>query len=794
DLTGQGGNNTFVVRAFASVSAQTAINTGDGDNFVEYIANADVSIDGGSGNNTLELIGTEFNDVFVVTSDGIYGAGRTILFSNIENFIIDGDAGNDQFYILSTNSAVTTTLYGGLGSCEFIIGGDAPSNTVDDGQRNADGSVDYFTPPPATYNLNQMQGLIIVNGGPSTTISTVLDHPVMLPTESNFADTNGYILSYTAGVNGAADTMTVETSALVTAAESLGFSGTTAQLISDLEGYSLSISSGSGAGWFFQLTSLSISSTDPTLTNLVLKEPTEIDPGWTTTPAVGSGFGITHLDANFFVNESVQVNYLTVYDNQNPDPETATLTANSLVVKDNVTDTTATIDYNNIGVLDVYLGNFGNTVTIASTMSRADFDCITMVNTGTGNDNVTVNLNNSSDGFLALNTQGGINNVDASSSTQGMVIFGGGGTNTINGGSGDDIIFGGEGRVDYYDASGNLVTALGVDFDDQIVLSSTATPGDVTSIDDVPYWQTESSFSGTIDAYSVAGGSTGTNTIVAGSGNDIIFGGQGTNNITLGNGNDVVFGDNGIVQIGANGLIANGPIISLNASDSGADNTIKAGDGNNYVFGGNGAVNITVGDGTNFVFGDNGTISFNGGVVTSASTLGSSSSAAETITVGNGTDYVFGGSDSDRIAAGDGTNFIFGDNGSISFSGGSVSLAETVDSGLGSGDSITAGNGTNYVFGGDGADNISVGIGTNFVFGGDGEIDFSSGAVTSAFTVASAIGANDNIAVGNGVNYVFGGFASNTITVAAGTNYVFGDAGSISFNDGVVTLAETVDS
>ena len=76
DLDGQTGNDTFIVRAFASDSSQTAIHAGSGTDTIEYVANANISIDGGTGNDTLVFIGTEFDDTFDITANGIYGLGR----------------------------------------------------------------------------------------------------------------------------------------------------------------------------------------------------------------------------------------------------------------------------------------------------------------------------------------------------------------------------------------------------------------------------------------------------------------------------------------------------------------------------------------------------------------------------------------------------------------------------------------------------------------------------------------------------------------------------------------------
>ncbi len=76
-LNGGGGNNTFVIRSFVKLDPQKAkqrivnVNGGLGSNVSSYEATAPVPIDGGTGSfNKLVIIGTEFGDQFVVTSNG----------------------------------------------------------------------------------------------------------------------------------------------------------------------------------------------------------------------------------------------------------------------------------------------------------------------------------------------------------------------------------------------------------------------------------------------------------------------------------------------------------------------------------------------------------------------------------------------------------------------------------------------------------------------------------------------------------------------------------------------------
>jgi hypothetical protein len=79
------GDDIFSVRAFARMKEDgsgeeipeepknTDVEMGNGNDYIEYVINAPVDIDGGAGFDKLALIATEFNDKFVVTKNGIYG-------------------------------------------------------------------------------------------------------------------------------------------------------------------------------------------------------------------------------------------------------------------------------------------------------------------------------------------------------------------------------------------------------------------------------------------------------------------------------------------------------------------------------------------------------------------------------------------------------------------------------------------------------------------------------------------------------------------------------------------------
>lgn len=131
-LEGDDGNDSFLVRAFALIGSTddlrdtTDIVGGADADFIEYSVNAPVNIDGGDGLDTVIVIGTEFNDDFVVTEDGIFGAGLNINFTGVEYVEVDAAEGDDRFYVKGTGAGLVTQITGGLGSDAFFVNGPSP--------------------------------------------------------------------------------------------------------------------------------------------------------------------------------------------------------------------------------------------------------------------------------------------------------------------------------------------------------------------------------------------------------------------------------------------------------------------------------------------------------------------------------------------------------------------------------------------------------------------------------------------------------------------------------------------
>ncbi|MFC1783788.1 hypothetical protein ACFL02_09435, partial [Planctomycetota bacterium] len=131
-LFGEDGDDTFMIKAFALAGSQepirerTDVSGGAGVDLVQYAMNAPVNIDGGDGFDTVIIIGTEFGDDFVITKDGVYGAGLNVNFVNIESLSVDGAEGDDRFYVMSTSVKFITQIFGGLGSDTFNMSGPTP--------------------------------------------------------------------------------------------------------------------------------------------------------------------------------------------------------------------------------------------------------------------------------------------------------------------------------------------------------------------------------------------------------------------------------------------------------------------------------------------------------------------------------------------------------------------------------------------------------------------------------------------------------------------------------------------
>jgi Ca2+-binding RTX toxin-like protein len=157
-LEGEAGNDTFTVRAFVtidlSVQAGTEVNGGEGADTINYAINAPVNIDGGAGFDKVVVLGTPFNDSFVVSSEGIFGAGLNVKFTNVEAAELDTLEGDDTIFILGTSEDIVTTVIGGLGNDTINVLGDVTKPIVSNDLVGSSGVITQgLTSTDADYNL-----------------------------------------------------------------------------------------------------------------------------------------------------------------------------------------------------------------------------------------------------------------------------------------------------------------------------------------------------------------------------------------------------------------------------------------------------------------------------------------------------------------------------------------------------------------------------------------------------------------------------------------------------------------
>ena len=147
-LEGEAGNDEFILRAFVAISLFQQAET----DTISYVINAPVSIDGGDGFDKVVVLGTTFNDNFVVSKEGIFGAGLNIKFENVESAELDTLEGDDTVYILSTKSDIVTTVIGGLGNDDIQVLGDVVNTIISDDLLGVSGLITHNMDSDGLYN------------------------------------------------------------------------------------------------------------------------------------------------------------------------------------------------------------------------------------------------------------------------------------------------------------------------------------------------------------------------------------------------------------------------------------------------------------------------------------------------------------------------------------------------------------------------------------------------------------------------------------------------------------------
>jgi hypothetical protein len=160
----------------------------------------------------------------------------------------------------------------------------------------------------------------------------------------------------------------------------------------------------------------------------------------------------------------------------------------------------------------------------------------------------------------------------------------------------------------------------------------------------------------------------GNDTLVAGNGDSMVLGGIGNDSITVGNGNvagsnrNIVLGDNGLITLDAK---LQATEIITTSPELGGDDTVVTGTGNNIVLGGNGADDVLTGDGNAIQIGDNGQIELENNFVLLAQTIDLYEGGNDTLHANTGNNIVMGGFGNDLLYGTLSSDVLIGDYGSV---------------------------------------------------------------------------------------------------------------------------------
>ena len=727
NLDGGDGDDLFTVRSFAKEgSVESTIDLGEGVDTVEYVGNADLAVNGGSGNDTLRLAGTEFSDNYLITSDSIRGTGRTITYSTIEFLEIDGAEGDDEFFVFSTPSTLTTRLLGGLGNDQFHLGGDskeviAANNAV----------VDSMEGP---HDLAGIQGPLEIDGFSGAGSSGGFTSPVMLPGETNLAESDGQVIAHSGtGQGGTVDILT----ALIADLQAVVDADDALTAVADLVGRTLTITNGPGVHRFWQIAA--IASGSETEVELTLKNLSVPAAEWGL-PDETSSYAISNLSSNFFADESQTLDVVMVFDDGSTTNDVGALSANTLTGL----GASGGVTYSNIEIMQVLLGAGNDSLEISGIAEGT----VAAVHGGGGNDSITVTGrgdlplavygDTSEDGGLYTSTVGTIqpgyangfvnhggDTIDASGSSQDVVVYGGLGDDTITGSQAGDHLAGGAGNDHIHGEAGedNIYGDSSFNVNSQLLAEDQITAFDPATADGL------AKINATFEIVTTA--APGGDTIDGGEDQDTIFGDYGV--ITRVEGTRRIWATNAgsVLQLETTNVIAGGnDSIAGGGGDDFlfgglADDTVDGGDGRDTILGDHGIVDLVVNDN------DNSTVDV---IQSNNPLLGGNDS----LSGGDHQDVLFGGTANDFVGAGSGNDVVLGDHGLVDYSLNSnqnfVSIFTTDGTGAGNdtlhgqgGDDFLLGQqGNDYLFGGDGEDDLTGGH--NVLSGADGHDVIDGGA------------------------------------------------------------------
>ncbi|MCV6613177.1 MAG: DUF4347 domain-containing protein [Amphritea sp.] len=341
------------------------------------------------------------------------------------------------------------------------------------------------------------------------------------------------------------------------------------------------------------------------------------------------------------------------------------------------------------------------------------------------------------------------------------VVIGGNGNDKIFTADGTDIVLGDNGQVSYSGAELTSVTSTdpAIGGNDEITLGA------------------------------------GTNTVVAGIGDDTVRSAAGGMNRVIGDNGELTY-TNGNLSLMTSASVLNGGAL-------GGDDTFVMGDGENRIIAGVGSDRITTATGTDHILADNGNFVIDPATQTllSANSADPALGGDDILNLGDAAvgdvKVVIAGVGADDLTAGEGEHHVIGDHGKLIYQSNGI-LQQAINDGVAGGDDTirlnTTGNGNNVVVGGAGADTVNTGTGSDYILADHGELNFVGGIITSGRSSDTGEGGDDRLTLGDGNKLVIGGFGSDTIVAGAGDSRILGDNGELIYGNGILRTITTQDS
>ena len=411
-LRTNGGEDTVNVQ---SVSGDSVVDGGADDDTINVGLGtlnglaAVLVVNGGQGTDTLNVddSGDTAANTGELTGTTITGLGMAvgIAYDAVERLSIGLGSGADTFTIESTHDG-ETRLRGNGGSDTVNV------HTIS-GDTTLDGGADDDTINAGLGTLNGLGAVLVVNGGQGTDTLNVDDSGDTAANTGALTGTTVTGLGMAVGIAyGAVETLNLD----------LGSGGDTFTIESTHVGD----------------TNLRANGGSDTVNVHTTSGDTTVDGG-ADHDTINVGLGtLNGLVAALAVSGGEGADTLNVDDTGDTAPNTGALTATTITGL----GMGAGIVYGAVETLVISLGSGSNHFAITSTMRRDAVAVSTTVNSGEGDDVVTVELAAATDGPLTVNLQGGNDVLDASGSSLGLTISGGEGRDVIAGGSGADTLHG----------------------------------------------------------------------------------------------------------------------------------------------------------------------------------------------------------------------------------------------------------------------------------------------------------------------------------------------------------------